>query len=469
MRTIANNKKAYEPIGQSVFRLMCLSIVFALFLPGRLLWIFGINYITAEASLLEKIHPATYMIAITAIVWFFQVAGDKRRDFHFREILYVGLGLFGAFCVLIYAAVFLGGQLAPVADSLLCAPIFGIILHFMTKRQRNVVLAIVLFCVALNIILIFYEYASGSILLPPVFSDLTDLKAQRSASTSEFDGRASGLYGHPLSAGTMTLIFIVCCVETAERLKWRILTLALAAGAVATLPTFGARWASVLFALYLFFVSLRFIFNMAVTRRISQQSVMILFVIALGAVPLGFAAFELGLFDKLIERFEYDPGSAATRAAALDMLLSSSMSEIVMGDTEDTLTNKLIVSDSTYGVEVFWIGFIMRYGLICAVIYFPALFFFMHQLRIDGGRMGTMVSIAFLALISGSLSILGKTQLFSQVVIFAYAMMPTGYDTMRKVVVRGADTRREGPGPRLVPSGIRGQRWLQPDLTNSPN
>ncbi len=329
-------------------------------------------------------------------------------------------------------------------------------------------MAIVLAYVGLNVLLIFYEYISGSTLLPPVYSDLTDLKAQRSSSTSEFDGRASGLYGHPLSAGTMTLIFLVCCFETAERLRWRIATLALAAGAVATLPTFGARWCSVLFALYLFFVGVRFIFNMAVTRRISQQSVVILFVVGLGAVPLGFAAFELGLFDKLIERFEYDPGSAATRTAAMDMLLESDTSEIMMGDTENTLTNKLIERDSTYGVEVFWIGFIMRYGLICAIVYFPALFLFMNQLRIDGGRMGTMVAVVFLALISGSLSILGKTQLFSQVVIFTYAMMPAGYRATREVVAQVAAKRRGVSGPRLAP-GLRGQRWLEPDLKGAPN
>lgn len=450
-----------EVVGQIAFRMLCASILATLFLPGRLLWLFGVNYLTAEAATLEKVHPSTYLITITATIWFFQVVGDKSKKFLFKDISLVGMNLLAAVLVLFYAAVSLGGQLAPVADSLFCAPLFGIMLHFLSKRQRNIVLSIVLFFVAVNVLIIFYEYATGSPFLPPVFSDLTDQKLVRSAIESEFDGRASGLYGHPLSAGTLTLIFLIGCFETAENLRWRLITLTLAGACVATFPTFGSRWAFILFVFYLFFVGGRFILNMAITRRVSQQSVVILFVICGGALPLGVAAFELGLFDKLIERFEYDPGSAATRTAALDMLLSSDLPELMLGDTDNSLTNKLLERQSANGVEVFWIGFIMRYGVVCAIFYFPALLSFMFQLRRDGGRMGTIVGVAFLASISGSLSILGKTQLFSQVIIFAYAMMPLGYQAAAPAAARAAAKRALSQRSGSVARAVRGQKWLE--------
>jgi len=422
-----------EAVGQIVFIMLCLSICASLLLPGRLLVLVGINYLTADAATLEKVHPSTYLVFITFFLWLVQSVFDKKRSIEISSIKFTIYYFGSAVFVIFYSAAMLEGQSANIVDSLFCPAFYVAMLHFTTKRQRNIILLIVLAFVAVNTVIILYEFASGSPFLPPVFSDQTEYGTLANA---DYEGRTSGLYGHPLSAGTMTLIFLVCCFETINQLRWRIVTLLLVGGAIATFPTFGSRWALALFALYCIYIGGRFLLNVAMTRRISQQSIVIVFGVLVAIIPLGVVADQFGVFDKLIERGESDSGSAESRMIAWELFTSADNSDMVFGDTRGILPHKLVIYKSTAGVETFWFGFIMRYGLICAAVYFPGLFALMYQIRRDGGKAGLMIAIFFLALISGSLSILGKTQLFSQVVIFAYALMPYLRDIRGGVVAR---------------------------------
>jgi len=411
----------------------------------------GINYLTADASTLEKVHPATYMIIITFSIWIIQSIGDKNRAIDLKKVKFCVYYLICTMVVLLYAVSFLEGQLALIADSFMCPPLFMMMMHFLTPKQRQVLLAMVLAFVALNVVIIFYEFGTGSLFLPPVYNDFVDLKVVHTASATEYEGRASGLYGHPLSAGTLTLIFLVAAIETSRRHRWQMATMTLTAGAIATFPTFGSRWSILLFGCYCAFVTARFLYNVSKSRRISQQAIVIFFVICFGALPAGIVAGQLGVFDTLVDRFQNDNGSAESRMAAWEIFVSSEPAEIFLGDVDGNVSNKLIVGDTAYGIEVFWLGFVMRYGVLCAALYFPSLLGLMYQLYKDGGTMGAMVAIAFLAAISGSLSILGKTELFSQVVIFAYAMIPIGYGpkgVTRQTGQSAVVTRLLRTGPR---------------------
>lgn len=466
-RSIAKQSQsvANEPVGPIVFRMLVASICASMLLSGRLLWQLGINYLTADASAIEKIHISTYMILITFIVWVVQSGGDENRIIDVKKIK---PAIYYSICsvfILIYAVTFLDGQLALVVDSFICPPLYVMMMGALTRRQRNIVLALILGYISINVVILFYEVAASSLFLPPVYNDFTDLKVVHTAAASEFEGRASGLYGHPLAAGTITLIFLVGAIETVNQLRWKLATMAIMAGAIATFPTFGSRWSLLLFILYCGFVAVRFMLNIAKSRRISQQSIVILFVIGLAALPMGAAAYQLGVFDKLIERIEDDNGSAASRVAAWNLFISSDLDEIMLGDVDGKMADKLFVRETTYGIEVFWLGFVMRYGVICSLIFFPALLALMYQLRRDGGTMGTMVGIAFLAVISGSLSILGKTQLFSQVVIVAYAMMPTKRASLEST---GRQIKRavSAHGPLVSRAGQQGPRWSEASTLN---
>ncbi|MGH6931786.1 MAG: hypothetical protein ACREEE_05065, partial [Dongiaceae bacterium] len=95
------------------------------------------------------------------------------------------------------------------------------------------------------------------------------------------------------------------------------------------------------------------------------------------------------------------------------------------------------------GIESFWLSMVLAHGLIAALFFFVALFFFCREVVTASARGAMSVFIYFFAVASTSLSLSAKTVLFSIFTgLVLILLRRTGMEP------RGAEVR---PPARLVP------------------
>ena len=362
---------------------------------------FGVNYAEAGGSLAAKIHPATYMLAMTLglrivlqprpLRFLAGAAGEHRGAAIFLWILVTLLG---------YVVLNLHVPLSSLIDTFLFPIMMLLLLEGIDERNARRLALLIHAIFAVNGVLALVEMASGWRLTPIIVEGI-DLSA--------IDRRSSALFGHPLGNAMLTGLYVVALSVGGGRdlphwLRPAALLLQLAA-----MVSFGGRLATVAMLGLCAILALRMTASILAGRRFRASSA----AFALGLLPLLIVglvgAYEAGFFDQLLERFVSDNRSTESRVIMFELMGRFPLFQLLFGPDQDLLNSMMWTEGTEFGIESFWVSFILTYGLVPSLLFFIGLGAFLFDLSRHAGK-GALWTVAyFLIVASGSLSIGGKT------------------------------------------------------------
>ena len=182
--------------------------------------------------------------------------------------------------------------------------------------------------------------------------------------------------------------------------------------------TFGSRVSLSLTLLFTGLLTLRRIAIFLMRRERLGRNAAILAVLSVPAFA-GVCAYlaEKGFFDPLIERFGNDVGSAATRVTMFEMFRPIHLYDLLFGPDQAVIATWQRVEGLEFGIESFWVGMPLIYGLVVSVVLFAGLACFCHAIMKMGGRGTAVILLTFFLTASTSASLSGKTPALGMVTI----------------------------------------------------
>jgi hypothetical protein len=393
-------------------------------LGGHVLHELGLEYDTPAGSSWEKLHPSTYLVVLGFGGWAYELKrGGKPILQALIEQPLAFAFLLASIIALVYDYLALGLPYTNIIESFIVPALLLYMVRDASDKQRRFLAACVHVLFIVNSTIGIYEFVSGADLIAPRLVEYTT--TQESVDTSDWEVvRAGSLWGHPLSATLATGAYLLANFIMPAKAPFPLLRSVGFLLSLAALPGFGGRFSILLFILFSAYLGLRWAWTLWASNRPLRMSDWLVFAGILVAVATILIGNEAGYFDRFIDRFSEDDGSASTRSAAVDILMGSDGLELLLGDINGTLVARQVAAGTNYGIEVFWIAFLLLYGLLISLVVYPAMFCVIIQTGRDRGFPGAFVMFYFILAQSGQLGLTGKTTLFSWLIIICYVLFP---------------------------------------------
>ncbi|MFI5011311.1 MAG: VpsF family polysaccharide biosynthesis protein [Hyphomicrobiales bacterium] len=391
--------EARAPLLLSLLAVAAIAIAFAIS-PLMLLRL-GVNYDETGGSLAAKIHPATYLLAATFLVRIFLEPRPARFLIAAAGRHGGAMAFLWAVVVLIaYAAVNLHLPLSPIVDTFLFPILALIVLDGVDEGNARLLARLVHAIYAANATLALFEMASGWRLTPLIAMGI-DLLADR---------RSTALFGHPLGNAMLTGIYVIALAVGGGRdlpgwMRPMAILLQLTA-----MVSFGARLATVTTLGLIGLLTLRGIGRILAGRRFHiATAACFLGLLPLLVVALA-GAYGAGFFDPLLERFFVsDNRSAEARIVMFELIPRFSAFQLLFGPDQDLLHSLMWTEGIEFGIESFWVSLLLTYGAVPSLLFLVGFGAFCIDLMRHSGKGAIWTMIFFLILVSGSLSLGGKT------------------------------------------------------------
>jgi hypothetical protein len=406
----SNEYQAINITGVIAGYLMWLSITLLFFISPMVLFQWGFSYEEVGGNPLEKIHPGSF-VAILALIFQLLSRGVWRYGI---KILFhnIGVLMFIATTLLLtfYAIFVQKVAFTPIIDTF-ALPIIIFILCVDTSQKTLSQYAKALhFFFAINALLALYEYTTGNRLTPYVAGTLL----------VENDWRSTALMGHPLNNAMITGAYILLLVAKggAGLSQFPRSGMLLQMG---SMIAFGARASLVATILLVFLIMLKnttTIFSGKMRLSLSFMAAIALCIPIFGAGL--FALDEIGFFDRLIERFSEDKGSASARIAMLQLFNYIPFRDILWGPDPELIETLKGIEGVEAGIESIWIAFALTYGLVMSTIFFIGLFAFCLNVARRTHMYSLYVFIFFFLVASTSVSLSAKTSAFGMLIIMLF-------------------------------------------------
>ena len=389
----------------------------------------GLHYETPGGSIIEKVHPASWM-AFALLGVAVLAAGHPLAWLNHVFARHKGLIVFFlGWLVLLWHLVM--NQHLPftqLIDTFALPMALVLLLEAASGGQLRMLARAIHGLMALNALLGLYEAASGWHLTPLIIGDLVQTD----------DWRATALMGHPLNNAAITAQYVIALALGGGRDVPGPLRIALFALNLAALNAFGGRVAFVLALAILAIIGLWRAYGILAGRRFSARSAMLVSI----AMPVAIAAlavlYDAGAFDQFLARFVSDKGSAEARMIMLELFRAIPERDIIFGPQAQQVA-ALMRTEGLVGLESFWVAFILSYGLAVSVIFFAGLFAFLWDLVRSSSPAAIWTVIFFVLEGSTSVSISAKTTTFAMVVMIAMVLLRRR-ERGRAAVPDGADS-----------------------------
>jgi hypothetical protein len=382
---------------------------------------YGIDYDTAGGSALAKIHPGTYLalLALTARLAAAPHPWATLQRLLLREpgllIYLTALGLLAVYVLLVARS-----PVTPLIDTFLLALILALLLEGLDARIARLLALLLVAIFAADAALGLLEASTGwrliHIAVPEgVTSDptRTDLVFDWRADLAT-DWRARALFGHPLENAMLMGAFLICLASRGT--AWLGTGPRLGMGVLAALAmfAFGGRASLVFsgfFILLFGFASLarRLTEGRAFTLRGAGAIVIIVPLIGIGLAIIG----ETGLFDRMAERFRADEGSALARLTMWSLFDPIPWRDLLLAPDQAVVKTWQRIHGLEFGIESFWVGFALTYGLLMGAVLIAAIAAFVVSVVRLSGRGALAVFLFYFAGASTSTSLSSKTTSFA--------------------------------------------------------
>ena len=410
-------------------------LLLTLLVPGAVLALLHVNYDTPSGAAWEKVHPGSDLLLLgcAGAVCREGRPGARLADWARRfpgSVAFLMITGFLAF----YLITVLRAPFTPLIDTFV-VPVAALVavVELSPAWKARLEAAIHLF-VAGNGLLGIGEFLSGWRLVPAAVAGVEQ--------TAAIESRAFGLLGHPLaSAGMAGLYATVLMCGGGRRLPARLRGPALALQFLA-LGAFGGRTALVMTAVCAVAAAGVGLLRVLAGRPVDLRHVALGLLLAPGLLAAAAAVGTSGFFDNVLNRFTDDNGSAAARHAIFDLFGYLSWPDLLYGPDQDHLASVQHLVGIEVGVESFWLGFILAYGLLPSLVFFAGYGLFLADTmrRCTAAAWGPL--LFFTGTVSTAISLSAKTTMLAQFVAMLVILMP------RATVARSA--RR--PAAALVPA-----------------
>lgn len=419
------------PAPQLSLLILALAIIALFSLSGNVLYLFGISYDSPGGSPLQKIHPSSYLLLLSIMAWAMYRNGIQQL--YSLTLLRSHLFLLTAAACLLLQDILLGRPLSSAIVSYVSAALFVLLLKAQSLRRLAQLKQLLLLLLFANAAVGVYEYLTGGLIAPLV---LTDISSGDVIDTSHWGQvRSAGLMGHPLTSTMLSGFFLVCFCARFLFARVSLGESLTAAMLLAALPLFGGRGAILAF---LIVVMLMLIIKGAqsLQRRAMSRHALLYLLCSLLLLPLlSYAAYLTGFLDPVLSRMEDDNGSASTRLIAIEIMLDTPLLNLLLGDVDRSLSAKVLLYGSRYGIEIGWIALILTYGALLSGFLLYALYLNLCQLY---QRLSPLVIFpwlyAFIAWSSGT-GISGKTIMLSAALIMTILLFVEDNQFRQRAVV----------------------------------
>ena len=384
----------------------------------------GIGYIDEGGGLFAKFHPAT-PLAFAAYALRCLAA---RRPIHAAWRLATGesgvlLLLASVVVAGIFAVVVDKTPVSPLVDTFVLPALLFLLLRDLDRRAATWLAAIVAAILVANAGLALLEYLRGFHLIQAeapagVTDDPTKANGVFSWKADlSLDWRAEALLGHPLVNGLVVGSLVICLAAPGAAWIPLLPRACLFLLEAVSMFAFGARTALVLSAAFASCFVIRQVVE-AIGRGARLQARHVApFVLAFGVVAIAAALLVFsGLADRTLDRFTNDAGSATTRVTMFTLFDPISLTDIVLHPDKDLVATLQRVYGLEFGIESSWIGLVLTYGAIVAVIVTAGILAFWRSVLRVAGRGAWVVFVSYMTLVSVTASLSGKTTTFAMVV-----------------------------------------------------
>lgn len=364
------------------FLAVIILLYFALSPPALLL--FGWQYL-GGGNQLEKIHPATYMLA-SALCFSFLIDARFRRNIFVRVASDPSIAAFIlAFAVTAcYAVISQGASAAPFVDTFIAAILAVLTVSYMPRRPLIFLRRLLDIFFIISIGLLLWEFAAQrDFLLTYVLQanqgpNAVDGVGLLQAST-DF-GRPSALFGHPLSAATLLAVYSISNLTSVpmrfSRAAIGRLSLALLSY-IAIFPT-GGREAIIATTILLISYLVYSTITSASKGYVNVAGFTFAILAAALSIPICLILWSYGFFDTMLSRFEFDNGSALARDYALRLIEQASTWHLWFGRP----VQDVLAAQRAFGliaIEISWANFILVCGLIATIPLFVTYVLFLFR------------------------------------------------------------------------------------------
>lgn len=387
----------------------------------------GIKYDGPGGNFFHKLHPATWLAALTFVVHL-----ASRRDparylvsaaERFPGAVYFAI-MWGL--IIVWSALAQRLPITPLIDTFFCAFVFLVVYSDGDEETRRLVrLALHLF-MFVNACIGIVEFATHTRLTPLVIAGKPILHETRS----------TALMGHPLVNAGASAAYALMLALGGDRVVGPALRLVLIATQAVALVCFGGRTAIVLFVLLSAIGQSRNVVALLLGRRFDARYALLA---ALGS-PLLLAAIVLaiqsGALDSFIERFVDDKGSAQARIVMFQLFDYFTWEDLLLGPDQERLLWVQRLLGIEYGIENSWLGFLFQYGAVVSALFllgFAALLWEFWR----RGRPGAGLAILYLLVqLSAAAALSVKSTMFNQFAILLLAIFGAE-PSLRRHVARG--------------------------------
>ena len=399
---------ALEALGSNVLAALTgLAIVLMLLMSAMVLFHFGLNYEAPGGSFLEKVHPGSWLVFATLLLLMIG-HGNPVRFLDFVIARQPGLLVFFITWLLLLAQIVLVQNVpfTPIIDSYLMPMALLVLIQSLACGARTRIAGMMHVVFAANALLGLFEYLTGYRLTPYVAGVLV----------IEGDWRSTALFGHPLANALLSGCYILAICLGGGRELPPLLRPAMIVLQMAGMIAFGGRTSLVVMLAFVGAIALRAVIGFLAGRRISLLAAALASVV----VPLALAGLVLlaqgGFFDRLLDRFANDSGSANTRFIMVAMMGQIPLRDLLLGPDPAWINSLQRLNGIELGLESFWLSTILQYGLIVSLMFFAGLFAFCRDLVAASRRGSIFVLVFFFIIASTSVSISAKTTVFGMIV-----------------------------------------------------
>jgi len=401
-------------IDMIIASLMVLAVITTFTMSSAMLTEWKIHYLTTGGNFYEKIHPATYLTFLAFCLLLIRNSdpiGEINRIFSGAKIVLIYL--FCWLCLLVQMLV-LERPFTFIIDTFLLPVLLCLVIWRLSPSQRKPLVWAIHLTILINVILGYYEYFSGHRLIPLTLGDVIVLG----------EWRSSALLGHPLTASGVIGAYILALILRPALCPPVLVRLPLIAFCLASLMVFGGRTALVTVMLLIgFFVAME-IFRILRGGRTSLPTaiaaICLLFVVAAGI----FAAFDLGIFDKMLLRFSSDKGSTLARYATFDLLSHFDWRELVLGPNPVRASALQTQYGLNYGIEDFWISCIVQFGLIHTILLTIGLIGLFTEILLRASNAAWAIVVLIVIVAASSVSFSSKGIQLAQFIFLITLLLP---------------------------------------------
>jgi len=375
---------------------------------------FGFNYEETGGSPLEKVHPAA-VLALLLAVWAAAASGNpltwllRRIDESPALLPYLVIIVL----MIMHAVRVVHLPFTHFIDTFILPVLILLLFKDMTEGRGRTLARLVHLLMAVNAIVGLGEFLTGLRLTPLVASGVI----------IDDDWRSTALLGHPLANASLTGCYLLMLAYGGGRdLAPAARTAAFLLNATAMI-TFGGRAATlVLIALLFGFVLARAVRLLQGQRFRPIDVFKVLSITPIAVLAIAVLA-EQGFFDLFLTRFIDDKGSAGTRLEMFELFRYIPLSELLLGPDARQIETLQHHYGLEFGIESFWIAFILSHGIIASLVFFAALAGFTRDCLREMNRGAIWTYIFFYAVASTSVSLAGKSPLLGTFTCMALILM----------------------------------------------